>query len=109
MSFTNFVEHTIDRFVPASLDGDLNDRKRVRLFLLSHIGGPVLGLQIPFILALLDPHPFPHVHILAASVLAFWAFPFPSVVAEAIRFSRVHISIESKLCGSLGRLQLWRC
>lgn len=76
MSFTNFVEHTIDRFVPASLDGDLNDRKRVRLFLLSHIGGPVLGLQIPFILALLDPHPFPHVHILAASVLAFWAFPF---------------------------------
>jgi diguanylate cyclase (GGDEF)-like protein len=76
MSFTDFVEHTIDRFVPASLDGDLNDRKRVRLFLLSHIGGPVLGLQIPFILALLDPRPFPHVHILAASVLAFWAFPF---------------------------------
>jgi diguanylate cyclase (GGDEF)-like protein len=76
MSFTHFVEHTIDRFVPASLDGDLNDRKRVRLFLLSHIGGPVLGLQIPFILALLDPRPFPHVHILAASVLAFWAFPF---------------------------------
>lgn len=76
MSFTRFIEHTIDRFMPASLDGDLNDRKRVRLFLLSHIGGPVLGLQIPFILALLDPRPFPHVHILAASVLAFWAFPF---------------------------------
>jgi diguanylate cyclase (GGDEF)-like protein len=76
MSFTRFVEHTIDRFMPASLDGDLNDRKRVRLFLLSHIGGPVLGLQIPFILALLDPRPFPHVYILAGSVLAFWAFPF---------------------------------
>lgn len=76
MSVLGLLDNLIDKLMPPSLDGGLEVRKRVRLFLLSHLGGPILGLQIPLILAFLDPHPFPHVHILAASVAAFWAFPF---------------------------------
>src|SRR5690242_1551000 len=75
-SLARCVDRFIDRLMPPAFDADPAARRRVRLFMLSHLGGPVLGLLIPSILMVLDPHPFPHVQILATSILAFWAFPF---------------------------------
>lgn len=70
------LDDLIDIFAPPQQWPELDERKRVRIFVLSHLCGPVLGLPIPFLLFYVDPQPFPHVHILAASVLAFWLFPF---------------------------------
>lgn len=70
------LDELIDIFASPQQWSDLDARKRVRIFVLSHIFGPVLGLPIPLLLMYVDPQPFPHVYILAASVLAFWLFPF---------------------------------
>ncbi|MCO6184842.1 bifunctional diguanylate cyclase/phosphodiesterase [Rhizobium sp. L1K21] len=70
------VDRFIDFFAAPAQWTELDERKRVRIFVLSHIFGPVLSLPIPFLLMYADPNPFPHVHMLAASILAFWLFPF---------------------------------
>lgn len=65
----------IDWLTPESVGDDPHARKRVRMFLISHLFGPLLGLPIPAFLALYDPEPWPHVAILAASIAVFWLFP----------------------------------
>lgn len=69
------LEALIDWFMPAEFSKDAHSRKRVRMFLISHIFGPILGAPIPIFLFLYDPHPFPHVPILAVQIAAFWLFP----------------------------------
>ncbi|MGE0279334.1 MAG: ATP-binding protein [Rhizobiaceae bacterium] len=68
-------ETFIDWFIPAQARGDAQLRSRIRMFLISHVLGPVIGLPIPIFLALSDPQPWPHVPILAAQIAAFWLFP----------------------------------
>jgi diguanylate cyclase (GGDEF)-like protein len=72
----SLLESVIDTLTPSALEEDAHVRKRVRMFLISHLFGPLLGLPIPIFLFFFDPNPYPHVHILAASVLLFWLFPF---------------------------------
>ena len=67
-------EAFIERLTPAHLKEDVHTRKRVRMFLFSHMFGPFLGLPIPAAMYLIDPAPYPHVPILALSILAFWPF-----------------------------------
>jgi len=67
-------EQLIDRLTPEHMKGDINLRKRVRMFLFSHMFGPFLGLPVPLAMYLIDPAPFPHVPVLTASILAFWVF-----------------------------------
>lgn len=74
MNVIGVVEHLIDRLTPEVLAESMNTRKRVRMFVLSHVFGPFLGLPIPIFLYFADPHPLPHVLILAASVAVFWLF-----------------------------------
>jgi diguanylate cyclase (GGDEF)-like protein len=69
------LEALLDALAPEVPDQDPHVSKRVRMFLISHLFGPLLGLPIPLLLYFVDPQPFPHVHILALSVLAFWLFP----------------------------------
>lgn len=64
----------VDWFIPA-VQREALGRARVRMFLISHFFGPILGSPIPLILSIYDPAPWPHVHILAASICAFWLFP----------------------------------
>lgn len=59
---------------PAHLARDVHARKRVRLFLFSHLFGPFLGLPVPVAMAQIDPQPYPHVAILALSIAGFWLF-----------------------------------
>ncbi len=66
----------IDWFVPAHMRRDIAVEKRVRMFLISHLLGPFSGYPIVLFLLLADPRPYPHVHILGVSIMAFWLFPF---------------------------------
>ena len=68
------LEAFMEWLTPAHLARELHARKRVRLFLFSHLFGPLLGLQVPAAMALMDPNPWPHVAILAASIAGFWVF-----------------------------------
>jgi len=73
---TQIFASFIDWFIPAHVQHDAATRNRVRMFLISHFCGPILGAPIPLILAIYDPMPWPHVPILAAQIEAFWLFPF---------------------------------
>jgi len=53
---------------------DLHGRKRVQMFIISHIFGPLIATPIPLFLWFADPAPMPHVAILAASIYGFWPF-----------------------------------
>jgi len=68
-------ESFVDWFVPAQARNDAQLRNRIRMFLISHLLGPILGLPIPIFLVLYDPQPWPHVPILAVQIAAFWLFP----------------------------------
>jgi signal transduction histidine kinase/CheY-like chemotaxis protein len=61
-------------FVPQHMVNDLHTRKRVQMFIVSHIFGPIIATPIPVFLWFADPNPSPHVQILAASIYGFWPF-----------------------------------
>lgn len=61
-------------FIPAQMANDLHTRKRVQMFIISHIFGPIIATPIPLFLWFADPNPSPHVLILAASIYGFWPF-----------------------------------
>ena len=65
----------IDQFIPGHMHDDIAAEKRVRMFIISHLFGPFLGHPITIFLLVTDPNPFPHVHILGASLTIFWLFP----------------------------------
>ena len=67
------LDGLLDRLTPTGCH-DMHARSRIRMFLISHMFGPVLGLSAPAALLFADPAPYPHVHILAGSIVGFWAF-----------------------------------
>jgi signal transduction histidine kinase/CheY-like chemotaxis protein len=75
MELIRRLDLLIDWFTPEPVRRDAHAKKRVRMFLISHLFGPLLGAPIPLFLFLYDPQPWPHVHILALSIAAFWLFP----------------------------------
>jgi len=70
------LNRLVDWFIPAELAADREARKQARMFLISHLFGPFMGNVVPGALYLLDPTPGYPVAVLAASITAFWAFPF---------------------------------
>ncbi|RZA14650.1 MAG: hypothetical protein EOP02_26170, partial [Proteobacteria bacterium] len=61
-------------FIPEQMSQDLHKRKRVQMFIISHVFGPIIASPIPIFLFFADPNPMPHVAILAASIYGFWPF-----------------------------------
>jgi signal transduction histidine kinase len=70
------LNRLVDWFIPAELAADRERRKQARMFLISHLFGPFIGNVVPGALYVLDPTPGYPVAVLAASITAFWAFPF---------------------------------
>jgi hypothetical protein len=75
MELLHRLDQLIDWFTPENVKHDPHAKKRVRMFLISHLFGPMLGAPIPIFLYIADPQPWPHVHLLALSIAAFWLFP----------------------------------
>ncbi len=74
MAFLTLFQGVMNWFIPAHLSGDLHTRKRVQMFIISHLFGPIIATPIPVFLWFADPQPMPHVLILAASIYGFWPF-----------------------------------
>ena len=65
-----------DWFIPEDIACDRENRKQARMFLYSHIFGPFIGNTVPLALYLFDPTPGYDIAVLAASITAFWIYPF---------------------------------
>jgi signal transduction histidine kinase len=70
------LDRLIDWFIPEELAKERETRQRARMFLVSHLCGPLLGNVVPAALYFLDPRPGYPVAVLGASITAFWIFPF---------------------------------
>ena len=68
MSFIDSADRIVDWFIPADLLAEREMRTRARMFLISHLFGPILGNVIPAYLFWLDPHPGATLLILASSI-----------------------------------------
>ncbi len=76
MPFNANVTRTIDWFIPTELLQNREMRTRARMFLFSHMFGPILGNSIPAFLLWVDPASWRSLVVLAGSVTGFWVFPF---------------------------------
>ncbi len=103
MSFIARADRLIDWFIPDELLADREMRTRARMFLISHMFGPVLGNVIPACLFFLEPQAGWRLSILAASITCFWVFPF--ALKYAGHYAALsHISIQNLLFAIL-----WGC
>src|SRR5688572_18749493 len=73
---TGTLNSFVEWFIPDPLSKDPRLVQRVRMFLISHLVGPFLGYSIIAFLLIVEPSPGAHVWVLAATMTAFWAFPF---------------------------------
>lgn len=71
-----YLDSIVNWFIPKQILQDADRTKNVRMFLISHLLGPLLGHPITIFLFFNDPKPWPHVWILGASLTMFWVFPF---------------------------------
>jgi signal transduction histidine kinase/ActR/RegA family two-component response regulator len=67
---------TINWFIPDSLSLDVEARRRVLMFLVSHLLGPWLGFTVIGFLYLVDPHPGIALWVSSIAIAGFWLFPF---------------------------------
>ncbi len=77
----------IARFMPESLAGDREGANRARMFLISHLFGPLLGNTVPLALFVFDPTPGWDIAVLGASISLFWVFPF--LLRRGIAYDRL--------------------
>jgi len=70
------LDRLVNYFIPADIAADRDTRNRAHVFLVSHILGPFIGSVVPISIYVLDPAPGYDVAVLAASIIAFWVFPF---------------------------------
>lgn len=71
-----YLDSIVNWFLPEHILKDADRTKNARMFLISHLLGPLLGHPITLFLLLNDPQPWPHVWVLGASLTLFWLFPF---------------------------------
>ncbi|NOU04817.1 MAG: response regulator [Hyphomicrobiaceae bacterium] len=76
MKLLEQLDSIVEWFIPAHVLRSSDEHRRIKMFLISHLGGPLLGHPITAFLYFADPDPMPHVAILGASISMFWLFPF---------------------------------
>jgi signal transduction histidine kinase/CheY-like chemotaxis protein len=75
MKLLELLDAVVAWFVPAHVVRGSEVHRRIRMFLISHLGGPILGHPITVYLYFADPDPLPQVAVLGASISMFWLFP----------------------------------
>src|ERR1700691_4180216 len=93
----------VDWFLPPTIAADREVRKQARMFLYSHLFGPFIGNTVPLAFYLLTPKPGADIAILAASITAFWIYPF--VLRATGRYNVLTVLSVENLIFSI----LWSC
>lgn len=70
------VGNLLDYFIPAEMQVNAESHRRGRMFMLSHVFGPVLGNSIPLYMAVTGISRDYRVLIFFLSILTFWIYPF---------------------------------
>ncbi len=78
-SFDGFLDY----FIPMEIRVRPDSHRRARMFMLSHVFGPFLGNVIPLYLYIVGQEPDYRFWIFAASITAFWIYPFVLKWTEA--------------------------
>ncbi len=66
----------LDYFIPAEMQVNAESHRRARMFMLSHVFGPILGNSIPLYMAVTGISRDYRVVVFFLSILLFWAYPF---------------------------------
>jgi len=80
---------------PSHMRDNISEHTNVRMFLISHLFGPLLGHPITAFLFWNDPNPMPHVAVLGASITAFWLFPIALKIFQKSYFVLALISVQN--------------
>ncbi len=74
MHYWQKFDQVVTYFVDPTVQPNSNEYQRMRMFVISHLLGPVLSHPITAYLFLLDPNPWPHTYVLGVSITLFWSF-----------------------------------
>ena len=66
----------LDYFIPKPMLADTEQHRRARMFMLSHVFGPILGNTLPAYLFVMNVARDYRVAIFFVSITAFWVYPF---------------------------------
>ena len=66
----------LDYFIPAELQVNPGSHRRARMFMISHVFGPILGSTLPLYLFAMDISRDYRLGIFFLSILNFWTYPF---------------------------------
>jgi signal transduction histidine kinase len=70
------LDSLLDYFIPAELQVNAESHRRARMFMLSHVFGPILGNSIPLYMAVMGISRDYRVVVFFLSILTFWVYPF---------------------------------
>jgi signal transduction histidine kinase len=93
----------LDHFIPAELQADPASHRRARMFMISHVFGPILGNTLPIYLYVMNICRDYRVFVFFFSILAFWAYPF------ALRWSKRYSTLSVISVQNLIFCGLWAC
>ncbi len=66
----------LDHFIPADIQVIPEAHRRARMFMLSHVFGPIIGSSLPLYLVVMDISRDYRAAVFFFSILAFWIYPF---------------------------------
>jgi signal transduction histidine kinase len=93
----------MDRFIPAELQANAEWHRRARMFMLSHVFGPILGNSIPVYMYVTGISRDYRAFVFFFSILLFWVYPF--LLRATGRYQLISfVSVQNLIfCG------LWAC
>lgn len=93
----------LDSFIPADMRADTEGHRRARMFMLSHVFGPILGNSIPVYMYVMNISRDYRAIVFFLSILAFWAYPF------ALKFTGRYKTLAFVSVQNLIFCALWAC
>lgn len=100
------LSNLLDFFIPKTMLADVEQHRRARMFMMSHVFGPVLGSSLPIYMYVTDVARDYRVGVFLLSILAFWIYPFVLRAGTGERHYRIlaFISIQN-----LAFCVIWAC
>lgn len=93
----------LDYFIPAEMQVNAESHRRARMFMLSHVFGPILGNSIPLYMAATGISRDYRVVVFFLSILLFWVYPF--VLRKTGRYQLIaFVSVQNLIFCAL-----WAC